>query len=98
MKDTILVTGGAGFIGSALGRYLLRHTSNVVVNVDSLTYAGNLSALEDLRSHPRHIFIESDICDEAANATLLERHRPRAVMHLAAETHVDRSISSAAAF
>jgi dTDP-glucose 4,6-dehydratase len=95
---TILVTGGAGFIGSALIRQLISEQDDVVVNVDSLTYAGNLESLGDARFHPRHLFAEVDVCDEAAIRELFERHSPDAVIHLAAESHVDRSIDGPGAF
>ncbi len=88
----ILVTGGAGFIGSALVRYLIRETEHVVVNVDKLTYAGNLDSIEAVTSSPRHFFEHVDICDSPALESVFERHLPDAVIHLAAESHVDRSL------
>jgi dTDP-glucose 4,6-dehydratase len=94
----VLVTGGAGFIGSALVRHLLRDTPDAVVNVDKLTYAGNLAALDDVAGDPRHAFEHVDICDAAALARVFRDHQPDAVMHLAAESHVDRSIGGPAAF
>src|SRR5688500_5993144 len=101
----ILVTGGAGFIGSNLVHYLLGEASaelgvpiNKVVNLDKLTYAGNRSSLEDLDSDPRHVFAQGDICDEKFVGSLLREHNIDAVMHLAAESHVDRSIDGPAAF
>jgi len=88
----ILVTGGAGFIGSALVRHLIRHTGHEVVNVDKLTYAGNPDSLAGVAGHPAYCFEHADICDRAAMDRVFGRHRPDAVMHLAAESHVDRSI------
>jgi dTDP-glucose 4,6-dehydratase len=95
---TILVTGGAGFIGSSLVRMLIRETDSVVVNVDKLTYAGNLLSLADALDDPRHHFAQVDICDAARMRALFDEHRPDAVIHLAAESHVDRSIDGPADF
>jgi dTDP-glucose 4,6-dehydratase len=96
--QTIMVTGGAGFIGSAVIRLLLRRTDAVVVNLDKLTYAANPLALEGAERHPRYRFEQADIADGAAMRAILARHQPDAVMHLAAETHVDRSIDGPADF
>ena len=95
---TILVTGGAGFIGANLVRYLLTETDAGVVVLDKLTYAGNLSSLEDLLDDPRLAFAEADIADGRAVRRLLREHRPGAIMNLAAESHVDRSIDAPADF
>ncbi|MFI3218005.1 MAG: dTDP-glucose 4,6-dehydratase, partial [Methylococcales bacterium] len=94
----ILITGGAGFIGSALVRYLINETQHSVVNVDKLTYAGNLESLKSIESSPRYAFEHGDICDAPKMAELLQTHQPDAIMHLAAESHVDRSIDGPAAF
>ncbi len=94
----ILITGGAGFIGSALVRYLINETEHRVVNVDKLTYAGNLESLKSIESSPRYNFEHADICDAPKMAELLQTHQPDAIMHLAAESHVDRSIDGPAAF
>jgi dTDP-glucose 4,6-dehydratase len=94
----ILVTGGAGFIGSAVVRHLIQDTGDSVVNVDKLTYAGNLDNCSMVSADPRYAFAQVDICDAAAVAKLFERHQPDAVMHLAAESHVDRSIDGPADF
>jgi len=98
MSKTILVTGGAGFIGSAVVRHIIESTQDNVVNVDKLTYAGNLESLESVENNPRYAFEQVDICDAKALAHVFEHHQPDAVMHLAAESHVDRSIDGPAAF
>ena len=95
---TILVTGGAGFIGSNFVLDWLGGSNEAVVNLDKLTYAGNLRNLGALAGNPKHLFVHGDIGDASLLASLLERHRPRAVLNFAAESHVDRSISGPAAF
>ncbi len=89
---TILVTGGAGFIGSSLLRYLIKSTSYRLINIDKVTYAGNLRALESIENHPRYFFEKTDICDTKGLVKIFDKYRPDAVIHLAAESHVDRSI------
>lgn len=89
-----LITGGAGFIGSAVIRFLINHTNNQVINVDKLTYAGNLESLTDIADSDRYIFIQKDICDAPAIKRIFQEYRPDFVMHLAAESHVDRSINA----
>jgi len=88
----VMVTGGAGFIGSAVVRYLMAETDARILNVDKLTYAGNLDSLASVLTEPRHEHRRVDICDEAAMRQAFADFRPDAVMHLAAESHVDRSI------
>jgi dTDP-glucose 4,6-dehydratase len=95
---TILVTGGAGFIGCNFVRHLLERTHDGVVVVDKLTYAGHLESLADVASHPRYAFVQADIADREAMWALVRRHRPQAVVNFAAETHVDRSIDDPGAF
>ncbi|WP_411359025.1 dTDP-glucose 4,6-dehydratase [Pseudidiomarina salilacus] len=94
----ILITGGAGFIGSALIRHIIQTTSDSVVNVDKLTYAGNLENLASVQNSSRYRFEQVDICDRAELQRIFEQHQPDAVMHLAAESHVDRSIEGPSAF
>jgi dTDP-glucose 4,6-dehydratase len=95
---SLLVTGGAGFVGSALIRQLIDETQATVVNVDALTYAGNLDSLPGLLEHPRHVFEQVDIRERGELDRVFREHRPRAVVHLAAESHVDRSIEAPSVF
>jgi len=94
----ILITGGAGFIGSAVVRHIIQNTQDSVVNVDKLTYAGNLESLKNVSDNERYAFVHLDICDQQAVTDILNEHQPDAIMHLAAESHVDRSISGPAEF
>ncbi len=94
----ILITGGAGFIGSAVIRHIIQHTDHHVVNVDKLTYAGNLANLRDIAGSDRYTFEHMDICDHSALSRVFDQYQPGAVMHLAAESHVDKSIDGPAAF
>ncbi|MGO6840467.1 dTDP-glucose 4,6-dehydratase [Rhizobium leguminosarum] len=94
----VLVTGGAGFIGSALVRYLVSEIGADVLNIDKLTYAGNLASLKAIENAPNYRFLKADICDRSAVYSAFEEFRPDCVMHLAAESHVDRSITGAADF
>lgn len=98
MPRTLLLTGGCGFIGSAVVRLLLRRTDTMVINVDKLTYAASPEALEEARTARRHLLIEADIADAGAMRQIFATHQPDAVMHLAAESHVDRSIDGPADF
>jgi dTDP-glucose 4,6-dehydratase len=88
----VLVTGGAGFIGSAVVRMLISETQHSVINVDKLTYAGNLDSLVSIETSPNYVFVQADICDREALTEIFHSHKPDMVMHLAAESHVDRSI------
>ena len=94
----IIVTGGAGFIGSAMCRYLIVRTNDEVLNVDKLTYAGNLDSLREIDRNARYSFVRADICDRAGLDALFANFAPQAVIHLAAESHVDRSIDASSAF
>ncbi|MDS7957128.1 MULTISPECIES: dTDP-glucose 4,6-dehydratase [unclassified Acinetobacter] len=94
----VLVTGGAGFIGSAVIRHIINNTLNQVLNIDKLTYAGNLESLSEIDQSDRYEFQQIDICDELALTNAFEQFQPDFVMHLAAESHVDRSIDGPAAF
>ena len=90
----ILVTGGAGFIGSALIRYIIESSEHSVLNIDKLTYAGSLDSLAEVEQSPRYEFEKADICDSESVRRLIVRFQPDVIMHLAAESHVDRSIAS----
>ncbi|WP_158751552.1 dTDP-glucose 4,6-dehydratase [Acidobacterium sp. S8] len=97
-EDSILVTGGAGFIGSNFVLTWIREVGSTVINLDSLTYAGNLNNLQSLSENSKHIFVHGDIADEELVGRLLREHKPRAIVHFAAESHVDRSIVGPGAF
>ncbi len=94
----VIVTGGAGFIGSAVIRYLINQTDTTVLNLDKLTYAGNLDSLFEVENNPRYHFTQADICDASALQQVFTQFQPDAIMHLAAESHVDRSIDGPAEF
>ena len=98
MEATILVTGGAGFIGSNFVRHWIAREDGTIVDLDKLTYAGSLANLTDLSNERRHVFVRGDVSDANLVASLLEQHRPRAMLHFAAESHVDRSIAGPADF
>lgn len=94
----VLVTGGAGFIGSAIVRHIIRESDTSVLNLDKLTYAGNLSSLQEVEKNPRYQFVQTDICSRPDVERVFAEFKPDAVMHLAAESHVDRSIDGPSAF
>lgn len=94
----ILITGGAGFIGSAVVRHIINDTKDSVINIDKLTYAGNLESLADISDNERYVFEHADICDAPRMSHIFDKYQPDAIMHLAAESHVDRSITGPAAF
>ena len=94
MNKKILITGGAGFIGSALIRYIINETDHMVINVDKLTYAGDLGSLESVENNKRYFFELADICDAKKINEIFKKYQPDLVMHLAAESHVDKSIES----
>ena len=98
MNKKLLITGGAGFIGSAVIRHIIDNSNHSVVNVDKLTYAGNLESLKSVESNPRYTFEQVDICDVNEIKRLFNQHQPDIVMHLAAESHVDRSIDAPGEF
>ncbi|PCK33624.1 dTDP-glucose 4,6-dehydratase [Pseudoalteromonas piscicida] len=98
MSKTIFITGGAGFIGSALVRFLIQETAHTVVNYDKLTYAGNLESLSTVENNTRYHFVKGDICDRACVTATLKQYQPDYIMHLAAESHVDRSIDGPGEF
>jgi len=94
----VIVTGGAGFIGSALVRHLVLEQGYEVLNVDALTYAGNLASLAAVEGRPNYRFLRANICDRGAMESAVADFRPDRIMHLAAESHVDRSITGSADF
>ncbi|MBI6925135.1 dTDP-glucose 4,6-dehydratase [Pseudomonas putida] len=94
----VIVTGGAGFIGSAVIRYMINGTSDTVINIDKLTYAGNLESLASVANNERYFFEHADICNRSELDRIFATHQPDAIMHLAAESHVDRSISGPSEF
>jgi len=98
LTKTIMVTGGAGFIGSALIRYIINNTDYTVVNVDKLTYSGNLDSLESIDQNNRYVFEQVDICDGTNLERVIFKNKPKLIIHLAAESHVDRSIDSPKSF
>ena len=98
IQKSILVTGGAGFIGSALIRHIINSSKNKVINVDKLTYAGNLESLNSIQNDTRYIFKKTDICDSIEICKIFKEYKPDIIIHLAAESHVDRSIDGPAEF
>lgn len=98
MNRKILVTGGAGFIGSAVVRYIINNTNDTVINIDKLTYAGNLDSVASVVNNPRYHFEQIDICDSKAINEIFAKYQPTHIMHLAAESHVDRSIDGPGVF
>src|SRR4051812_27050622 len=98
MPKRLLITGGAGFIGSALARHLIESTAHSILVVDKLTYAGNLQSLAGIAGHPRYGFVKADIADAESMREVIARFGPDAIIHLAAESHVDRSIDGPGEF
>src|ERR1700712_5613577 len=99
MQDTIIVTGGAGFIGSNfILDWFKTDSPGKLVNLDKLTYAGNPATLASLEGNPNYVFVHGDICDPTLTASVFSEHQPRAILHFAAESHVDRSIHGPEAF
>ena len=94
----ILITGGAGFIGSAVIRYIINNTDHRVVNIDKLTYAGNLESLSSIENNSRYTFAQVDICSASEIKRIFNKNQPDIVIHLAAESHVDRSIDGPGEF
>lgn len=97
-KQCLIITGGAGFIGSAVIRHFIKNTNYRVINLDKLTYAGNLESLREIESSEKYSFVKGDICDKPLVKKIFNEHRPGAILHLAAESHVDRSIDGPSEF
>lgn len=97
-KQCLIITGGAGFIGSAVIRHLIKNSNYRVINLDKLTYAGNLESLKEIESSEKYVFVKGDICDKALVKKVINEYKPGAILHLAAESHVDRSIDGPAEF